>query len=111
MAFSKNTQSSMIKTYETLRQQHAATLAQLQSKSNWMVGLRLFSVLGFLALFYGYYKTDWPPLAFFALATLVVFLVLVNRHQKISWKKQLGEALVQNKADEIAYLDGTGLPL
>lgn len=100
----------MIQTYTSLQQQHATTLAQLQTKSNTMVGLRLLTVLVLLGLLYGYLKTDETLLAFLAFAALGVFLALVKRHQKISWEKQLAAALVQLNADEISYLNGTAIP-
>lgn len=100
----------MTQTYTSLQQQHAATLAQLQTNSNAMVGLRLFTVLVLLGLLYGYHKTDETLLACLAFAVLGVFLALVRLHQKISWKKQLAAALVQLNADEISYLNGTAIP-
>ena len=85
-------------------------MAQLQTNSNAMVGLRLFTVLVLLGLLYGYHKTDETLLACLAFAVLGVFLALVRLHQKISWKKQLAAALVQLNADEISYLNGTAIP-
>lgn len=86
---------------------YSTELEQVSKQTNLVSILRLISILLVFPLIYGFATTgSWLFLPL-AILLIAVFIFLVSRHQTLSERKSLLEALVQINEEELLALDGT----
>jgi hypothetical protein len=92
-----------VQTYTTQYQSISRTYSQLSTG-------RLFVALGAIAAFYGYYQNKQTALLIAGIAAVVVFFVLMKKHQQVSRKRTFIKTLKIINEEELTYLNRTALP-
>lgn len=98
-----NAYGQSVQTYTTQYQAISRTYSNLSTG-------RLFVALGAIAAFYGYYQNKQPVLLIAGLIAIVVFFVLMKKHQQVSRKRNFIKTLKIINEEELAYLNRTALP-
>lgn len=92
--------------YQKLEQQYTLELENLTRQYNQISLLRLATGLLFFTAIYFLFKTGNYYWAGLLILVLVIFIYLINLHQRIAARKQLSETLKNINQDEIAFLGG-----
>jgi hypothetical protein len=91
--------------YKTLKNQHQTDLLAIKKQYNSISILRFVCILFFLILGYYFFKTENTVFAYLSILSMILFLLLIRFHNKISDKKDLKEALISINENEIAFLN------
>lgn len=96
--------------YTTRKIQFEQELNELKKKYNLLSSIRLF--LGLVILISGYYflKTHESLFLIAIFGLIVVFILLMKMHDKISTQRKLKDAIIDINNDELNYLNYNKLP-
>ena len=100
----------LIQIYDEILGQHKAVWNGLKTRYNLISAIRLFLTLLFCACLYFYLKTDNQPLFYGMIVTIPAFAACMVIHQKLAWKKNLKQTLIQINEAELTYLNQQGIP-
>lgn len=97
-------------TYFELREKYIHQNNSLKNKLNWLSTIRL--VLALLAFYcmYNYFKVNELYYLIAFLVSALLFIVVVNIHQKNAWQKNFVQQLIAINETEIAYLSEGKMP-
>jgi len=96
--------------YTTRRQSHLALWQQLTQRYNYISAVRLALVLGIIFCVYRYFNTADSLFLWAAALAAGLFILLLNLHTRISWKRRIEKALIQINEQELAYLSHESIP-
>jgi len=99
-----------ISKYENLLSDHISTYASLNRRFNILSSVRLLVAIGFIAALFFYFKLKVGLYLILALILLVVFLVLLKVHGRLSAERNLSAALVDINEKEIQFLEKNEMP-
>jgi len=99
-----------ISQYESLLSKHQTTYADLNQRFNILSTIRLLVALGFFAAIFFYFKLKLAYCLPIALVLLVVFLVLLKVHGRLSAQRSLSGALVEINDKEKQFLRENKMP-
>lgn len=99
-----------MKKYEELKAAHSKESLALRSRYNSISAIRLMLAIGFAFSLYYYSQTNNTILLLPMILFAIGFFVAMKFHQRISWKRQLEEALIKINSDEIDFLSGKENP-
>lgn len=91
--------------YKNLKFQFESELKIIKEKYNKISFFRLVSIISFL--FFGYLFLDkkHDVYAFASVFSMIIFIILMRFHDKVSHQKELKEALISINKNEIAFLN------
>ncbi len=96
--------------YQDLRIKHQEHFQHFKKQFSIIAIVRLLLVLVILINIWQFIKNNESIHLIFALATLFVFVGLLQWHQKIKYKRNIQKKLVEINDDEIAYLNQSAIP-
>jgi len=94
----------LIEQYRKLVKLHTEELSALTKKYKALSLARLLSLLVSLYLFYNYIKFNSTIFVIFAVLFFILFLVLIKVHDKMKFKRDIKQQLVDINKDEIGFL-------
>lgn len=100
---------TIIEKYTSLSDKHEILRSQLKKQTLLISLIRLLTAICFGLTTYFYFKTDKDTLLLLSFLAVVVFLVLVKLHGKISFKKKINNELININTDELAYINNNEL--
>ena len=100
----------MKKKYIYLEEKHSIAYLKLNRQYNFISALRLFVASFFLISLYYYIERNNSILLSCLILGFILFIVLMNIHQKISWKRKIRKHLIEINKNELSYLKGESVP-
>ncbi len=91
--------------YYKLQSQHEFDLKLITKKYNLISVLRLICVLLFLIFGYFFFKLEHAVFIYLSLIAFLIFIVLIQFHNKISFQKEIKKALIAINKNEIDFLN------
>jgi len=99
-----------MKIYHSLREAHQSNYIEFKKQFSLMAIIRLLLATLILINIWQFIKNQESLNLFYAFSLLVVFIVLLKRHQKIKYKRNLQQKLVEINNNEISYLNEEMIP-
>ncbi len=99
-----------MKIYHSLREAHQSNYNLLKKQFSLMAIIRLLFATLILINIWQFIKNQESLNLFYAFSLLLVFIVLLKRHQKIKYKRNLQQKLVEINNNEISYLNEEAIP-
>lgn len=96
--------------YKAKKESYSAQLNTINKKYNSISFLRLISIVLFLVSIYYYLKTSEIILIILAVLLFGLFIFLMRFHSKLSFQKQICNALIEINENEISYLERKKIP-
>lgn len=96
--------------YQSLKNNYAALTQQLVQRDNQIGLLRLLTVLLALGCVWWGIKNEQSVYYVVALLLAVIFIFLMQYHQKIRWSRRIHEALTTINDQEVQHLEGKEVP-
>ncbi|MFY7652142.1 MAG: MutS-related protein [Chitinophagaceae bacterium] len=97
-------------TYFELREKYIHQNNSLKNKLNWLSTIRLVIALLAFYCMYNYFKVNELYYLIAFLVSALLFIVVVNIHQKNAWQKNFIQQLIAINEAEIAYLSEGKMP-
>ncbi|MNX81864.1 DNA mismatch repair protein MutS [compost metagenome] len=96
--------------YNAKKETYSAELNRINKKYNSISILRLLTVVFFLASVYYYIKNSEAIFIALSLLFFGLFIVLMRIHSKLSFQKQIKQALLEINENETTYLERKKIP-
>jgi len=95
--------------YQFLLEKYKTIYLKCKKRSNFFSYLRLFSILAVVYNFYLFLRKEEAIYGYISLGFVVVFVVLLNRYQRIAKQLAYYKAMMQVNESEIKFLEGNGV--
>lgn len=100
----------MTDSYKKLMDTYFKKYQEIKKKNSLLSFLRLLTILALLFCVYKFFNSDTTIYIYPSLALLLQFLFLLKVHEKLAWKKNILEKLVEINEDEIKFLENNRMP-
>lgn len=97
-------------TYQNLKEKHTFAHQKLNKNYNLISVARVVTVLALLYFIYQSFASDNNLFILFSALTFVIFIFLMNVHDKIAWNRKIEKQLISINNDEIIFLKKEGIP-